>query len=165
MSERSVYIGLGSNLGDRRGNIESALAALATEDVDIVKRSSLYETAPRDLLDQPWFLNMVAECRTRDFPLQLLARLLRIERELGRNRSGASIPRGPRTIDLDILLFGDAVIDMPRLTVPHPRMLERRFVLEPLVEIAPGLRHPVSGELLARALDEVRDQKIEKLAG
>jgi 2-amino-4-hydroxy-6-hydroxymethyldihydropteridine diphosphokinase len=164
MSERTVYIALGSNLGDRRGNIENALAALAAEQVEIVQRSSLYETAPRDVLDQPWFLNMVAECRTRDFPLQLLARLLRIERELGRDRSGASIPRGPRKIDLDILLFGDAVIAMPRLIVPHPRMLERRFVLEPLAEIAPDLRHPVSRELLASALDKVRDQKIEKLA-
>ncbi len=124
-------------------------------------RSSWYETAPQDVEDQPWFLNIAAACRTSYFPLQLLARLLRIEREGGRTRMGRS--KGPRTIDLDILLYGEHVIDTPRLTVPHPGLLQRRFVLEPLTEIAPGLRHPVTHRPLASYLIQVKDQPLRKL--
>jgi 2-amino-4-hydroxy-6-hydroxymethyldihydropteridine diphosphokinase len=158
---KTVYLSLGSNVGDRRNNLEQALAMLEAAGVRIVKRSSLYETAPRDVLDQPWFLNMVVEAETPALPLQFLTLLQRVERELGRNR-GTGIRRGPRTIDLDILLFGRAAIDTPGLTIPHPRMTLRRFVLEPLVEIAPELRHPLTRRLFSDHLKEVRDQAVSK---
>jgi 2-amino-4-hydroxy-6-hydroxymethyldihydropteridine diphosphokinase len=156
MGER-VFIALGSNLGDRFGNLEAALRAL-----DVVKRSSIYETAPRDYLEQPWFLNMVVECWTVESPAGLLAKLIGLEEELGRERGGA-IERGPRVIDLDILLFGELVMDTAELQIPHPRMLERRFVLEPLVEIAPGLRDPRSGQLFGDFLPAVGDQEIRRV--
>jgi 2-amino-4-hydroxy-6-hydroxymethyldihydropteridine diphosphokinase len=156
MGER-VFIALGSNLGDRFGNLEAALRAL-----DVVTRSSIYETAPRDYLEQPWFLNMVVECRWADSPVGLLAKLMGVERKLGRER-GSAIERGPRVIDLDILLFGELVMDTPPLQIPHPRMLERRFVLEPLLEIAPGLRDPRSGQLIGDFLPAVVDQQIRRM--
>lgn len=156
-----AYLSLGSNLGNRRANIEAALARLEAAGVRVVARSSFYETAPQDLEDQPWFLNMVAACETRHSPQHLMAILLQAEREGGRTRG--TRPKGPRVIDLDILLYGDCVIDTPQLTVPHPRMLGRRFVLEPLLEIAPGVRHPVTHQLLGASLDQVAAQPIRKL--
>ena len=136
-----VYLSLGSNLGDREQMLRQALERLAAAGLRILRVSSIRETEPVDVLDQPRFLNLVAEAETDLFPRQLLARTQRVELELGRKRLR---PKGPRTIDIDILLYGDAVIDSPELTVPHPRMAQRRFVLEPLAELAPDLRHPVT---------------------
>ncbi|MDQ2777707.1 MAG: 2-amino-4-hydroxy-6-hydroxymethyldihydropteridine diphosphokinase, partial [Acidobacteriota bacterium] len=126
-------------------------------------RSSRYETAPQDVIDQPWFLNMAVQCETRLFPLQLLALLQKIERELGRFRGHGTMPGGPRTIDIDILLYGSVCIETPELVIPHPRMTQRGFVLEPLLEIAPQLRHPQSKQLLSNYLKDVADQKLRKL--
>jgi 2-amino-4-hydroxy-6-hydroxymethyldihydropteridine diphosphokinase len=160
--DKTVYLSLGSNLGDRKLQLQRALAGLEQEQIRVRRQSSVYETEPQDISHQPWFLNMVVECETRLFPLQLLKVLQRIEREAGRVREGA-VRRGPRVIDMDILLFGHAVIDTPELTVPHPRMTERRFVLEPLVEIAPEIRHPVTQQALRKYLDHLTGQKVRKL--
>ncbi len=159
MNEKTVYLALGSNMGEREDRLSQALAALEREELVITARSSIYETEPQDMLNQPWFLNMVVEAHTRALPLRLMNTLLRIEHEIGRVRQ-AAMQRGPRPIDLDILLFGNAVIDMPQLTVPHPRMLQRRFVLEPLLEIAPKLRHPVTREALQSYLPATLNQQV-----
>lgn len=141
-----AYIGLGSNLGDRRGNLDRAVELLAAdESIRIVAVSSFRETEPVGFRDQPRFLNGAVAVETALSARELLDRLLAVERELGRERTG---PRfGPRTIDLDLLLYGDEVIDEPGLTVPHPRLAERMFVLEPLVELEPTLSLP-DGPLL-----------------
>jgi 2-amino-4-hydroxy-6-hydroxymethyldihydropteridine diphosphokinase len=136
--ETIVYLALGSNLGDRRAHIAAAVARLAP-DVVVERVSSLYETEPAYVLDQPRFLNAALRGRTALDPSALLALLKRIERELGR---GAGVRYGPRVIDLDILLYGDRSIATEALTIPHPRMAERPFVLVPLAEIAPGLTPP-----------------------
>ena len=159
MNEKTVYLSLGSNMGEREDRLGQALYTLEREEISIAARSSVYETEPQDVVNQPWFLNMVVEAKTRALPLNLMNTLLRIEREIGRVRL-AHLQRGPRPIDLDILLFGNAVIDMPQLTVPHPRMLQRRFVLEPLLEIAPNLRHPVTGEPLRDYLAATMKQQV-----
>ena len=159
MNEKTVYLALGSNMGEREDRLGQALYALEREEIAITARSSVYETEPQDVMNQPWFLNMVVEAKTSALPLKLLSTLLRIEREIGRVRR-ADMRRGPRPIDLDILLFGNAVIDMPQLTVPHPRMLQRRFVLEPLLEIAPALRHPVTREALRDYLPATMKQQV-----
>ena len=134
----TAYIGLGSNLGDREATIEAAIAALP----GVVAVSRLRETAPVGVLDQPPFLNGAAALATTLTPSELLGKLLAIERELGRERRERW---GPRTIDLDLLLYGDAEVDEPGLTVPHPRLHERRFVLEPLHELDPELVVPGRG--------------------
>jgi len=147
-----AYVGLGANLGDREGALRRALEALdAQEGIDVAAVSTLSETDPVGYLDQPLFLNAAARLETELAPRELLETLLRVERELGRDRSG---PRfGPRTIDLDLLLYGELELDEEGLTVPHPRLHERRFVLEPLAELAPGLLIPGRGlvsDLLSR---------------
>ena len=148
-----AYIGLGSNLGDRRATIAGALERLGEDAaVDVVAVSTLRETEPvGSVLDQPRFLNGVAALDTSLPPRRLLGLLLRVEAEGGRSRDAPA--GGPRTLDLDLLLYGDAKIDEPDLVVPHPRLHERRFALEPLAELDPGLvvpeRGPVQG-LLAR---------------
>jgi 2-amino-4-hydroxy-6-hydroxymethyldihydropteridine diphosphokinase len=147
-------------MGERGENLERALALLEREQIRVIARSSVYETEPQDVAAQPWFLNMAVACETRFFPLQLLTALLRIEREMGRIRR---LPRGPRIIDIDVLLIGSAIIDTPRLTVPHPRMLERRFVLEPLLEIAPELVHPIIKRPLRDYLSQVKMQKLRAM--
>ena len=137
-----AYIGLGSNLGDREAALWGALMLLGE---DVVAVSSFRETDPVGYLDQPRFLNAAAALETELEPRALLERLLEVERELGRTRDG---PRfGPRTIDLDLLLYGDRVIDEPGLVVPHPRLAERRFVLEPLAELDPDLVVPGLGRV------------------
>ena len=159
-----VYLGIGTNIGDRQANLEKAVALLNAEGVTVLRQSSLYETAPRDVLDQPWFLNIVVECETRYFPMQLLSKLMRLERSMGRDRGKNAIRRGPRLIDIDILLYNNSVIQTERLLIPHPRMLERRFVLEPLIELAPEIRDPNTKQPIAKALAAVRDQKLKKLS-
>ena len=140
------YIGLGSNLGDREGFLRRALELLRVEpEIDVTAVSSVRETDPVGLVDQPRFLNAVARVETDLAPRELLDRMLAAERELGRRRDG---PRfGPRTVDLDLLLYGDEEIDEPGLIVPHPRLAERRFVLEPLHELDPGLVVPGRGRV------------------
>jgi 2-amino-4-hydroxy-6-hydroxymethyldihydropteridine diphosphokinase len=133
-----AYVGLGSNLGDRE-----ALIRRAAEAIGAVRLSTIRETEPWGLEEQPPYLNAVAEVETSLSPRRLLDRLLDVERQLGRERAG---PRwGPRTIDLDLLLYGGQVIDEPGLRVPHPYLLERRFVLEPLAELIPAQRIPGNG--------------------
>ena len=133
------------------------MTLLENEKIHLIERSSIYETEPQDVTNQPWFLNMAIACETRCFPLQLLTAIRDVERQMGRVRR---IRRGPRIIDIDILLFGSAVVDTPQLTVPHPRMLERRFVIEPLLEIAPDLVHPVTKRPLRDYLSSVKTQKL-----
>ena len=157
MTVKRAYLSLGSNLGERGENLERALALLEREQIHVVARSSVYETEPQDVMAQPWFLNIAVACETRLFPLQLLTAALRIEREMGRVRR---LRRGPRLIDIDILLIGNAIIDTPRLTIPHPRMLERRFVLQPLLEIAPDLLHPLTKRPLREYVNAVKAQKV-----
>jgi 2-amino-4-hydroxy-6-hydroxymethyldihydropteridine diphosphokinase len=141
-----AYIGVGANLGDREATMRAALAALdATPGIRVVAVSSFRETDPVGYVDQPRFLNAAAALDTELDARGLLDALLSVERGLGRTREG---PRyGPRTIDLDLLLFGDAELDEPGLTVPHPRLHERAFVLEPLAELDPGLVVPGRGPL------------------
>ena len=137
---KTVYLSLGSNVGDREAMLQAALDRLRETGVNIRRLSPVYETEPQDRRDQGWFLNLVAEAETELFPMQLLGRVQRIELNLGRRRG---VAQGPRTIDIDILLYGGVVIDTSRLTVPHARLHERRFVLAPMVDLAPELRHPV----------------------
>jgi 2-amino-4-hydroxy-6-hydroxymethyldihydropteridine diphosphokinase len=137
----TAYLSLGSNLGDRAVNLQRALGDLGVLG-KVTRRSSVYETEPQELTAQPWFLNSVLELETKLEPLELLAGILAIERNMGRVRE-ESTPKGPRVIDVDILLLGDRVAESPELTVPHPAMHLRRFVLEPLAEIAGEARHPV----------------------
>lgn len=145
----TVFLGIGSNLGDREKNINLALEKLGQ--VGYVRRvSSQYETEPVGYKDQPWFLNLVAELETQLSAPELLQALKALEKEMGRTPS----PRfGPRPIDLDILLYDDLVLDTPELTVPHPRLAERAFVLIPLAEIAPQVLHPI----LKKSMRELRD--------
>ncbi|MBU0595243.1 2-amino-4-hydroxy-6-hydroxymethyldihydropteridine diphosphokinase [Candidatus Bipolaricaulota bacterium] len=151
-----VYLGLGSNLGSREGQIAKGSDRLERYGVDVDRRSSLYETEPVGVEDQPWFVNQVVEGRTDLSPAELLAACKRVERELGRTES---IRFGPRVLDIDILLYGDRVIDDDGLEIPHLRMTERRFVLIPLLEIAPGLRDPRSGTKYADILNRLDEGK------
>lgn len=157
---KTVYIALGSNLGDRLANLLAARERMKSSHLKLTRASSVYETEPRGLLDQPWFLNQVIEAETTLYPRQLLARLLTIEKEMGRQRT---LPNGPRLIDLDILLFGDSTLHLPGLEIPHPRMAERRFVLEPLAELAPALRHPRTRRSVREMLADVADQPVRRL--
>ncbi len=144
-----AYLSLGSNVGDREQHLRAAIRQLEAEG-RIVSVSSFYETEPVEFTDQGWFLNCALALETTKAPEQLMADLLHIERDMGRQRNQK---KGPRIIDIDILLFGDRIIDSPELAVPHPAMQQRRFVLEPLAEIAPEMRHP----LLKKAVRELLD--------
>ncbi len=134
-----VYLSMGSNVGDRRATLAAALGRLEAGGVRIVRRSSIYETEPLGLVEQPWFLNLVIEAETELSPGALLALTHQVESALGRTRE---VRWGPRTVDIDILLYGTRVISTPDLEIPHPRLPERRFVLQPLVEIRPDLVLP-----------------------
>jgi 2-amino-4-hydroxy-6-hydroxymethyldihydropteridine diphosphokinase len=147
-----VYIGIGSNLGNREGNCLKALELLPAGIAIVRKRSSLYETEPWGVPDQPAFINMAAEVETALAALELLGSLKSIEQEMGRKESGRW---GPRVIDLDILFYDDLVIDSPELTIPHPLMHEREFVLRPLAEIAPDKIHPVLKKTVKELLSEL----------
>ena len=157
---KAAYLGLGTNLGDREANLRQAADLLASDRLAVKRASSLYETAPRDVLDQPYFLNQVLEIETDLFPRQLFERAKKIEREMGRVRSQ---PKGPRLIDIDILLYGDAVVKTDDLDIPHVAIPERRFVLEPLAELVPELRHPVTKKTIVQMLNAVRDQAVKRL--
>jgi 2-amino-4-hydroxy-6-hydroxymethyldihydropteridine diphosphokinase len=163
MPSTITYLSLGSNVGDRIGNLRAAIAALAGAGVHVLKVSAFYETEPVDYLQQGWFLNCAVEGET-DFPAgTLLPRLREIETHMG---SSKPIAKGPRILDIDILLFGAETIATPELQVPHPRMTQRRFVLVPLAEIAPQLRHPSwhanVTELLAATTDR---SEVRRFAG
>jgi 2-amino-4-hydroxy-6-hydroxymethyldihydropteridine diphosphokinase len=157
---KTAFLALGSNVGDREGNLREAVLRLEAAAMRIPRRSSLYETAPQEILDQPWFLNAVLEVETSLFPMQLLGCIRQIERDMGRRRV---TPKGPRNIDIDILFYGRNAISTAELEVPHPRMAQRRFVLEPLAEIAPNLRHPITGKTANEMLATLEPQGVRRL--
>jgi 2-amino-4-hydroxy-6-hydroxymethyldihydropteridine diphosphokinase len=158
----TIYLSLGSNIGDRAGNIARAIAALASHRVRVTRESSLYETEPVDVREQDWFLNCVVEAQTDLTPGELMDALLDIERALGRERLA---PKGPRLIDMDILLFGSSVVRAAGLQIPHPRMAERRFVLVPFNEIAPGAWHTALRKTIAELLEATPDRsEVRKAA-
>jgi 2-amino-4-hydroxy-6-hydroxymethyldihydropteridine diphosphokinase len=150
----NAYVGLGSNLGDRAGNLLLAVRGMMEASLEVTRLSAIYETEPVETFAQPAFLNMVAELSgtTLPAPEQVMARLLRIEYALGRTRE---VPLGPRTIDLDLLFYGDEKRDTEFLILPHPRLHQRRFVLEPLAELCPNLVHPQLSLTIAELLRQV----------
>ena len=154
---KTIYLGLGSNIGDRRQNLQTAIDQLHSRDLEIRRISSLYETAPVDYRAQPDFLNCVVEAETTLMPRRLLARVRAVERQMGRRRN---IPKGPRNIDIDILLHGSSVVQTPELQIPHPRMDTRRFVLQPLTELAPDLRHPVFKRTIKEMLTAAPGERV-----
>ena len=158
---KTAYLSLGSNVGDREHMLGEALRLLESPGLHVARVSPVYETEPQDFKNQPWFLNLVAEVQTALFPMQLLTRVRKIERDLGRKRT---VNKGPRSIDIDILLYGESVIDAKDLVVPHPRMTERRFVLQPLADLAPDLRHPVLRRSIRELLAAVSGQAVRQFA-
>jgi len=150
-----AYLAFGSNLGDRKGYLKNAVQALRQRGITIIRLASIYETAPKGLETQPWFLNSAALCHADCDPARLLEVCLTIERENERIRDDSN---GPRTLDIDIILYGDRVINEPQLTIPHPRFAERRFVLVPVAEVAADLVDPISGKSIATLLAECTDQ-------
>jgi 2-amino-4-hydroxy-6-hydroxymethyldihydropteridine diphosphokinase len=147
--QKRVYLSLGSNVGDRANHLREAITRLQRAG-RVVLVSALYETEPVEVTNQCWFLNCAIELETTKMPNELMAEVLAIEQEMGRQRTRN---KGPRIIDIDILLFGNAVVDSPELTIPHPAMQKRRFVLEPLTEIAPEALHPVFDKTVQEMLD------------
>ena len=160
MKEHIVYLALGSNLGDRLANLKQAIAAL-TPQMDVKAKSQVYETPPWGYEDQPAFLNQAVKAKTYLDPESLLKHLKRLEVALGRK---VSFPNGPRLIDIDILFYDDVVLDTPSLTIPHPRLHERGFVLLPLMDIAPDLVHPLSKKTVREMAALSNTEGIEKFA-
>jgi len=153
-------LGLGSNVGAREEMLQTAIDRLQSPELRIVRASSIYETEPQGRRNQRWFLNLVVEAETDLFPRQLLGRIAKIEQELGRRRMMAN---GPRTIDIDILFYGNFVVETPELKIPHPRFAERRFVLAPMMELAPELRDPVSRRTMRELLPGMAGQAVRKV--
>ncbi|HMB21250.1 MAG TPA: 2-amino-4-hydroxy-6-hydroxymethyldihydropteridine diphosphokinase [Anaerolineales bacterium] len=160
MKEHIVYLALGSNLGDRLANLKEAIASL-TPQMDVKAKSPVYETPPWGVTDQPKFLNQVIRVKTYLQPEPLLKHLKRLEVALGRKES---VPNGPRLIDLDILFYDDLVMYSAALTIPHPRLQERAFVLVPLMELDPELVHPVNRKTVREMLTACSAEGIEKFA-
>jgi 2-amino-4-hydroxy-6-hydroxymethyldihydropteridine diphosphokinase len=155
-----VYLSLGSNIGDRESHLRDAISRLENKG-RIKSIASFYETEPVEFTDQARFLNCALALETEEAPEQLMESVLHIEQEMGRERQQN---KGPRTIDIDILLFSDTIIDSPKLTIPHPAMHERRFVLQPLAEIAPEVRHPVLKKTIRELLGSLpAGQAVEKV--
>ena len=157
---KTVYLGLGSNVGDREAMLQAAVDQLQASDLSVCRLSSVYETEPMDVPGQPWFLNLVVEIKTTLFPLQLLARIGKIEQKLGRRRT---VAKGPRSIDIDILLYGNFIVQTAALVIPHERLAERRFVLAPMVELAPDLRDPRSRRSMKELLAAIAGQTVRKV--
>jgi 2-amino-4-hydroxy-6-hydroxymethyldihydropteridine diphosphokinase len=151
-----AYLSLGSNIGDREANLREAIARLKSAG-SILGLSSIYETQPVEFTNQPWFLNCVVALETEKTPRELLKYALAIEAEMGRLRLR---DKGPRKIDIDLLLYGDQIISEPGLGVPHPAMHQRRFVLEPLAEIAPQARHPMFNQTVNELLAALKGGQI-----
>jgi 2-amino-4-hydroxy-6-hydroxymethyldihydropteridine diphosphokinase len=156
---KTAYLSLGSNVGDRADYLRRAIEMLNGSGVEVLRTSSVYETEPMEMREQNWFLNMALECRTDLFPLQLLRRLKKIETALGRKRI---VPKGPRTIDIDIILYGHAIVKMPVLEIPHASFRERRFVLAPLAELAAELRDPVTKRTIGELLANTAGQNVRR---
>ncbi len=150
-----TYLSLGSNIGDRAAHLASAVAALESSGIHILRESSIYETEPVDFLAQDWFLNCVLEAETSLPPQELLSALREVERTHGGTKL---IPRGPRALDIDILFYGAQIIHTPALEIPHPRLPNRRFVLIPLAELAPTLVHPALHATIAELLSATSDR-------
>jgi len=160
--DEAVYLSLGSNVGDRDRNLRKAIRALAGAG-QVKAVSSFYETEPVDFVDQAWFLNCAVAMESVMSPERMMAELLRVERKMGRERIHR---KGPRTLDIDILMFGERIVDSPDLKIPHPAMHRRRFVLAPLAEIAPEARHPVMKKTVRELLAELPErQAVRKVRG
>ena len=161
MKRQHAYVGFGSNLGDRLNNCRNAIEALgALQSCSLLKTSSFYETSPVGLVEQPAFINGVVVLETGENAHWLLRQMLQIEKTFGRIRN---LKWGPRSIDLDLLFFDDQIIDIPELTVPHPFLHERRFVLQPLNEVAPNFCHPCLEKSVSDLLRNLKDgdQRVE----
>jgi 2-amino-4-hydroxy-6-hydroxymethyldihydropteridine diphosphokinase len=155
VSMQKVFLGLGTNLGDREANLRNAVVRITGDIGPVIRLSSVYETEPWGFRSEDLFLNMIAEVETKLKPSGLLGRILMIEAEMGRLRQGKGY--SSRNIDIDILLYGEKIMDTPSLVIPHPKLHERRFVLVPLCEIAPGLIHPVLKKDIKTLLKESKD--------
>ncbi len=136
---KTIYLALGTNMGDREEALQTAIDNLHSTDLRVKRLSSVYETSPQEMTAQPWFLNMVLEAETSLLPIRLLGRVMNVERKMGRKRL---VAKGPRVIDIDILFHGAALVSTAHLKIPHPGIASRRFVLEPLAELVPDMRHP-----------------------